>query len=368
LTKTNKSTYAVIMAGGGGTRLWPLSRARTPKQILSFKGERSLFQLTVDRLLPIIPIENILVVTVSEQKQLMHDQVPDLLEENFILEPAPKGTASVVGLAAVILNKKDPASIMCCLPADHYIENSQEFRGLIQSAASIASEDDLITLGIQPGYASTGYGYIHVGERKHLVNDFQLYRVNKFREKPDRKTAEAFVRSGEYYWNSGMFIWKTDRILEEFQLHMPELSAGLEEIRESIGRQDEESILEEVWLSLSPETIDYGVMEKADRVSVLVAEDLGWFDIGSWDGLFDLLDQDDQGNVLIGDGLILEGAKNSLVLNRSSRNDSLIALIGISDLIVVRTDDVLLVCQRGSSEQVRKIVKDLSKSGNIDYL
>lgn len=363
-----KSIYAVIMAGGGGTRLWPLSRARHPKQALKIKGDRSLFQTTVDRLLPLMPIDNIYIVTVEEQKDLLQSQVPTLSDENYILEPEPRGTASVVGLAATLLQDRDADSIMCCLPADHYIENDEGFRQLLIGAAEIAEENELVTIGIPPSYASTGYGYIHSGEPKDLVKGFQSFRVREFKEKPDKDTAAKFLRSGDYYWNSGMFIWRTDRILADFEQHMPELSSGLSKISNSLGKMEEKDILEDVWLSLQPETIDYGVMEKADSVSVLIAKDLGWFDIGSWDGLFDLLDQDELGNVLIGRELLIKNVKDSLIMKTSSNDATMIALIDIDNIILVYTDDVLLVCKRGNSEKVREIVKELTKTGKLNLL
>jgi mannose-1-phosphate guanylyltransferase len=363
-----ESIYAVIMAGGGGTRLWPLSRMKTPKQTLRFKGERSLFQMTVDRLLPLIPLENIFVVTVSDQKELMHDQFPELVEENFIIEPAPRGTASVVGLAAAILQARDPESVMCCLPADHYIENDREFRELILSAALVAEKGQLVTLGIRPGYPATGYGYIHAEGLCEELAGFRVHPVQEFKEKPDQRTAEEFTKSGDYYWNSGMFIWRTDRILEEFKVHMPELSAVLTTFSESLNRVEEKKVLAEIWMPLNPETIDYGIMEKAEWVSVVIAENLGWFDIGSWDGLFDLLDQDDQGNVLIGQGILIKNVSGSLVMDDTSPDDSIIALIDVSDLIIIRMDDVLLVCKRGSSERVREIVKILTKAEKLEFL
>jgi mannose-1-phosphate guanylyltransferase len=340
----------------------------SPKQTLKFKGDRSLFQLTVDRLLPLIPIENIYVVTVSNQKQLIQHQFPELPQRNFIIEPAPRGTASVIGLAALFLDARDPGSVMCCLPADHYIENDEEFRGLIQSAVEVAEREELLTLGIRPGYAATGYGYIHTSTSFQEVSGFNVHPVKEFVEKPDQSTAEEFIRSGDYYWNSGMFIWRTDRILSEFESHMPDLSAGLTRIREAWPQPDAKEVLDQVWMQLQPETIDYGIMEKAERVSVVIAEDLGWYDIGSWDGLFDLLDHDDQGNVLRGQSIIIDGAKDSLIMDYMTHEDSLIAVVDAKDIIVVRTDDVLLVCERGSSERVREIVKELTRAGKLKFL
>lgn len=361
--------YAVIMAGGGGTRLWPLSRKNRPKQMLRLFGERTLFQMAVDRLLPLISIKSIFVVTVEDQAEQLQSQAPQIPKENFILEPMPKGTASVVGIAASLLNTQDPDSVMAVLTADHYIGNEEQFTGVLRSACEIACSNSLVTIGVTPTFAATGYGYIHLGSKISEVHQHPVFEVQAFVEKPSQEIAERYFQSGEYAWNSGMFIWKTSRILEEIARQMPELSNGLKKIRFRSGQSDYFDVFAEVWNELESETIDYGVMENATNVRVIPAGEMEWFDIGNWDRFFDLLETDSNGNLILCEENVHVDARGSLIFQQSDMTrGKLIAVLGIKDMIVVDTEDVTLICPRERAEEVRILVEILSKMGKDDYL
>lgn len=353
--------YAVIMAGGGGTRLWPLSRKTKPKQMLSLFDERTLFQTSVQRLHGLFPPERIFVVTIAEQASDLRAQSPEIPAENFILEPQPRGTASVVGLAAVVIQNLDPQAVMAVLTADHFIKDEIRFRQLLADAYQVASSDTLVTLGIEPTFPATGFGYIQSGEALPEFSDFQVYEVLKFKEKPDEAQAKEMLASKDHAWNSGMFVWRVDTIMQEFQKQMPDLFESLNRIQESIGKQDAALVLQSEWDHLVPETIDYGIMEHAMRVAVIPAGGLGWSDVGSWDSLFDVLEGDENGNIVIGGEYLALDTNRSLVyMNQEHR---LIVTIGVNDLVLVDTGDVLLVCHKDQAQRVRQVVNHLKKEG-----
>lgn len=357
--------YAVIMAGGGGTRLWPLSRQSRPKQLLSLFDERSLFQTSVQRLEGLFPPERILVVTVEAQARDLQAHAPEIPVENYLIEPMPRGTASVVGLAAVALQARDPQSTMAILTSDHYIKNEVLFREKLAQAYQVAQSDYLVTLGIEPAFASTGYGYIQQGEPLEDFGELQAYQAVAFKEKPDPAKAEAFIASGDHVWNSGMFIWKTERILEEFERQMPALSESLKEIRSCWGTEAQAPVVQRIWPGIKSETIDYGVMEGAQNVAVIQAAGLGWSDVGSWDSLFDVLPADEAGNIVMGGQHVGLDTRDSLVyVNQKHR---LIVTIGVEDIILVDTGDVLLVCRTDQAQRVRQVVQQLKAAGQ-EYL
>lgn len=360
-------TYAVIMAGGGGTRLWPLSRRNRPKQLLPLIGEETLFQSTVTRLEGFLPPERILVVTVAEQAAEMRVQAPQIPAENYIIEPAPRGTASVVGLAAAILHKRDEQAVMAVLPSDHFIRNRDLFHYLLTAAEGVARQDYLVTLGITPTFPSTAYGYIQQGAA--LIGDYKYpcYAVVRFKEKPDDRTAQAMLRTGDHSWNSGMFIWKTECILAEMRRQMPDLTAVLDQITAVVDTPRLESVIKELWFDLKNETIDYGVMEKAERVAILPAGGLGWSDVGAWDSLFEVLLPDMSGNVVTnGHHLALE-THNTLVYGLPG-TERLVVTIGVDDMVVVDANDVLLVCKADQAQKVKNVVEHLRKHRQEIYL
>jgi mannose-1-phosphate guanylyltransferase len=358
-----ESLYALIMAGGGGTRLWPLSRSAHPKQMLKLFGERTMFQLSVDRLLPLLPPERIFVVTAAEQVEPLAAQYPELPHENFVVEPMGRGTASCIGLGAMVLHRHDPDAVMAVLTADHFIGLTDAFRTVLRAAQQVAEQGYLVTLGIAPRFASTGYGYIRRGVSLGQVDGFEYYRVERFTEKPDAPTAEAFVQEGVYAWNSGMFIWRADRILEEMRRWMPDLSATLAALAEVWETPACAETLARLWPALRKETIDYGIMEKAAQVAVIPA-DLEWSDIGAWSSVMELHPHDAGGNVLLGDVINIDGA-NTMVFSQGER---LIVTIGVEDLIVVDTPDAVMIARRDQSERVREAVAQLKAAHREDML
>lgn len=360
-------TYAVIMAGGGGTRLWPVSRRDRPKQMLPLLEEhRTLFQTTVDRLGGLLPPERILVVTVAGQAPELREEAPEIPVDNFLLEPLPRGTASVVGLAAVALRRRDPQAVMALLPADHFIRNKDLFHLLIRVAVDVAEKDYLVTLGINPTYAATGYGYIQRGEAIPERVIYPVYRVSKFKEKPDEEHARLMISSGDHSWNSGMFIWRVKTILAEIENQMGDLYSTLNEIGSAWELPERNEIIERLWPRLKNETVDYGIMESASKVAVLPAGGLEWSDVGSWDSLFDVLLPDQNGNIVFAGLHIGEDTHNSLVYG--NRGERMVVTIGVDDLIIVDSGDVLMVCHKDQAQKVRRVVDQLKARKMEQYL
>ena len=359
-------TYAVIMAGGGGTRLWPISRKESPKQLLPLLGKETLFQSTVARLEKIFPPEHILVVTVEEQARVMREQVPSIPNANYLIEPAPRGTASVVALAAAVLKKRDPQAVMAIQTADHHIRNQDLFQYLIRTAFEVAEKEYLVTLGITPTFPSTGYGYIQQGEALDGNYRYPVYAVKRFVEKPDEATAQQLLRSGDHSWNSGMFVWHVNVILAEVQKQMPDLYKAVEEIASAWDTPQQNEVVRKLWYDLQSQTVDYGIMEKAQRVAVLPAGGLGWSDVGSWDSLFEVLMPDMNGNVATNAQHLGLDTHNTLV--HSVSDERLIVTIGMDDVVVVDAGDVLLVCKTDQSQKVKNVVEHLKKHKQEKYL
>lgn len=358
--------YAVIMAGGGGTRLWPLSRRKMPKQMVKIFGEETLFQIAVNRLNGLFPAERIFVVTIAEQAEILAIQAPEIPKSNFIIEPFPKGTASVVGYAATYIKKIDPEAVMCVLTADHFIKNENEFQNLLKAGYLAAQEQFLITLGVQPTYPATGYGYIQKGDPIKIFGEKWAFKVKKFIEKPDLSNANFMFASGGYDWNSGMFIWHVDAILNEFQKQMPELFYILNEIDDSLAKGTIDNVINQLWGMITPQTIDYGIMENAGNVIVLPVSELGWFDVGSWESLFDVLACDEDGNLHISKNDLLLDTTNTLVY--SLADERLVVTLGVDNLVIVDNGNAILVCDRSKSQEIKSIVKYLTDNEMVDYL
>ena len=354
--------YAVIMSGGSGTRLWPLSRQTYPKQALKLVGDRTMFQYAVERIAPIFPPERILVVTRTEHALILKDQVAEIPDENFILEPEGRGTAPAIGLAAIHLHQRDQDAILAVLTADHFITDTESFCQVLTAAERVAADGSLVILGIQSSAPSAGFGYIKQGSALGEKNGFTYYAVQRFTEKPGPETAQQMFNSGEYSWNSGMFIWQVERILEEFDRQMPNFYAQLAEVEQVLGTADYESVLNRVWPRVAKQTIDYGVMEGARQVLVLPVN-IGWTDIGSWGSLFELLPPDEYQNVAVGQHIGIN-TRRSLVL----ANKRLVATLGVEDLIIVDTDDALLVCSRDYEQDVKAIVDQLKIERKTNFV
>ena len=348
--------YAVIMAGGGGTRLWPLSRQENPKQSLRLLGDRTMFETAVDRLAPLFAPGNILVVTSQRYADGLRQQAPQLPAANFILEPAPRGTAPAIALAAMHLHRRDPAAVMACLTADHYIGNEPRFRDLLAAAAEAAQPGWLVTLGIAPTFASTGFGYIQRGASLGRFGGFEAFRAERFQEKPPEVVAAQYVAGGAHSWNSGMFVWRVPSIMAEFERQMPDLYLALGRMETAPPEQDA------VWADVRTATIDYGIMEGARDVAVIPAGGLGWSDIGSWEALLDVLDGDETRNVVVGVEHLNVDTTGTLIHSaRTGGSRRLVATIGVNDLVIVDTDDALLVCPRNRSQDVKLLVERLKQ-------
>ena len=357
----DKMTVAVVMAGGRGERLWPLSRSYRPKQFVSWKGN-SFFRATVDRITPVVGAENIYVVTQKKYKELALKQAPFIPPSNVIIEPQGKNTAPCIGLAAVIISAlKSPEEIMIVLPADHFIGDERTFQKLIRFACRLASDDFLVTLGITPLYPNTGYGYIHYGESHQKEGEMEAFKVLNFTEKPDLETARKYLKEGTYLWNSGIFVWKAKVILEEIEKYMPDLYRGLMKIKEKIGTPQEKEVASKVFKNLESISIDYGVMEKTDRALVIPA-DMKWSDVGSWVALEEILEKDEQGNVVLNKHLGID-TQNCIIWTRKP-----VVTLGVKNLVVVEADDVIFLMPKSHNQRVRSVIEALKRQEEFKKL
>ena len=355
--------FAVIMAGGKGSRFWPRSREKMPKHLLDIQGERTIIRETVDRIRPLVPPERTLIVTGRSHAAELIRQLPEIPAENILIEPVGRNTAPCIGLAALHIQKRVPDAVMLVLTSDHRIGNENAFRRVMAAAGRAASGGDaLITIGIRPTGPETGYGYIEQGDLFATGEEEKIYRVRSIREKPSLEQAREFLRQGRFLWNSGMFVWKASTILKAIDRFLPELHEGLLQIRDALGTEREEEIVGEVYSAQKAVSIDYGVMEKAEDVLV-VPGDFDWSDLGSWDALWEVSGKDENGNAVRGSFIGIDTG-NSLVHSPGK----LVALVGVRDLLVVDTDDALLICRRGRSQDVRKVVETLERKGLKEYL
>jgi mannose-1-phosphate guanylyltransferase len=346
--------YAVIMAGGVGTRFWPRSRERSPKQLLEIIGKGTMLQNTVKRLDRFVGIQDVFVVT---------NKLP---EENLIVEPVGRNTAACIGLAALHVRRLDASSVMVVLPADHIIQDTPEFLRVLQLAADTADDShSLLTIGIHPTHAETGFGYIQMFNEEGPHNPYfprGVFKVKSFAEKPNVQTAERFLASGDFLWNSGMFVWRVDTILEELQRCLPDLYVELMKIDKVIGTSAYQATLELVYGMIRGISIDYGVMEKSEKVYVIPGK-FGWSDIGSWDEVYRVSGKDDHGNSVTGK-FVQKDTADSLIYSPTK----VVATIGVRDLIIINTDDALLICKRGNSQDVKEIADYLKRKQMNEYL
>ena len=357
------SLYFVIMAGGRGTRFWPRSRTKRPKQLLDIVGSKTILEQTIDRLLPITDWDHIFIVTEISQAEAVRALLPDLPEARLIVEPLGRNTAPCIGLAALILAEIDPSAIMAVLPADHFISQVPSFQETLLDAARAArSGDFLITLGITPTFPETGYGYLERGGKVMEVGGHQVWEVKAFHEKPDRIRAEAMLKTGRFFWNSGMFVWTVSAILGQMSCLTPAMVDELMKLKKFLGGPGWEEALKAGYEAMENISIDYAVMERADKVLMLEG-DFGWNDVGSWEAVYQLKPKDEQGNCLTGPVLTLD-SKGCLVHSPGKT----VALIGVENLIVVETPDALLVCPRERSQEVKKIVELLEDQKKFELL
>lgn len=353
-------TYGVIMAGGGGTRFWPLSTKAEPKQFLNLSGKDILVNETIDRQKDLIDPKDIFVVTNQTQAALMLERTGGrLLADHVLAEPAARNTAACIGYAAMEIVKKYEDGVMCIFAADHHIRDEKEYTRVMREAVRTAEETDaLVTIGIHPTFASTGYGYI----RNRRVEGKAYHEVEEFVEKPDLETAQAYVEAGCYAWNSGMFVWKASTILRYFEELLPDVYECLAKIGDALGTPEEKEVIRQVYPLIPKISVDYGIMERAKGVLMLEG-DFGWSDVGSWDTLDTVRPKDGQGNIITGDALLLD-SRNCVVYGKSK----LIAVVDAEDLVVVEGDHAVLVCPVKDAQRVKQIVETLEKDGSQQWL
>ncbi|MFC6231001.1 mannose-1-phosphate guanylyltransferase [Paenibacillus allorhizosphaerae] len=354
---------AVIMAGGKGERFWPKSRTHLPKQFLNISGNKSMIQQTISRLENLIDIKQIFIVTNELYAELIRAQIPHLPHDNIIIEPIGRNTAPCVGLASIIIEAKYPDSTMVVLPSDHIIENEDGFIKILKTAVEVAQKDNnLVTLGIKPVYPETGYGYIESTKQIQHINELEVHKVNKFVEKPDFQTAQEYLASGNFFWNSGIFIWKTSVIRNYIKLFMPEMHDLLETMKCAFNKEDKNQVIRSEFIKMPDQSIDYGIMEKAENIYVIPCV-FGWDDVGSWTALDRINDRDENGNVIKGNILNID-TKRCII----ESNGKLIATLGIEDLIVVDTEDVTLICTKDKAQEVKLLLKELRTQKLEQYL
>ncbi len=348
--------YAVILAGGRGERFWPWSRAQRPKQLLAITGARSMLEETVRRVDPLIPPERARVVTGPGLVEPILEALPELPREQIYVEPRGKNTAPAIGFAAALLAAADPDASMVLLPADHHIPDGGAFRDALAYAEGVArSERCLVTFGIPPARPETGYGYIEVGAERGRQGEMRHHAAARFVEKPDAATAERYLAGGGHLWNSGIFVWRADDILAALATHVPEMAAPLEGLREAAGTSRQQAALEALFDAAPATSIDYAVMEKAPSIAVVRAP-IGWDDVGAWSALDRVHEADAAGNVLRGDVISVDSGANIVF-----SDGGVVGLVGVRDLVVVRTGDALLVCARERAQEVKAVVQALKE-------
>lgn len=352
--------HAVIPAGGSGTRLWPLSREGRPKFLLPILGPRTMLQMTADRLRPMCVAGDIMIVTGRHHAADVYRQLVDDDGDQVLVEPSQKGSGPAIGLATAIICERDPEAIVGSFAADHYVTDLLLFRSAVRAAAHAAERGYLVTIGVQPTYPETGYGYIRPGSSIGALDGFDVLAVDAFQEKPDQSTATSYVQSGGYLWNTSMFVWKARTLMDEIRRYLPELHTALTTIAAAAGTARFQQTLEDVWPSIDEVTIDHGILERSDRIAVVPAT-FGWADVGTWHNLGEIVARDAVVPSILGAGTISIDSGNTLVAGTGDRK--IIALVGVNDAIVVDTDDALLICARDRAQDVRLVVEELKRRG-----
>jgi mannose-1-phosphate guanylyltransferase len=351
------NNFCIIMAGGIGSRFWPLSRVVKPKQFLDILGVgRTFLQQTFDRFSSIIPKENFLIVTSVKYKDLVLEQLPELAEEQILLEPLRRNTAPCIAYAAYKIKTINPNANLIVAPSDHIILKEEEFIRQIKNGLEFTKENDaLLTLGIKPNRPETGYGYIQVKKKKKFNGLNNLYKVKTFTEKPDEEMAKVFVDSGEFFWNSGIFIWSLSSIIGAFEKHMLNVSLLFEKGMKLYNTNDEVHFINKTYSECPGISIDYGIMEKAKNVYVLTA-DFGWSDLGTWGSLYENKEKDDEGNVINGDNILTYNTKNCIV---NISNQKIAVLQGLDGYIIAESNETLMICKKEDEQQIKQFVTDV---------
>lgn len=352
---------ALIMAGGRGERFWPKSRRSLPKQFLEITDDgKTMIQLTVERILPLVNMEDIFVATNKDYKKLVLKQLPEIPEENILCEPVGRNTAPCIGLGAMHIASKYEEALMLVLPSDHQIKFNKMYLTTLKDACQVAEKgENLVTIGIMPDYPETGYGYIKFNTHEM---EGRAYKVERFVEKPSLEVAKEYLATEEYLWNSGMFIWKVSSILKNMEKLMPETYAGLERIKSAIGTDNQEVALEQEFVKMEGQSIDYGVMEKAKNIYILPGM-FGWDDVGSWLALERIKKTNEFGNVVDGNIITID-TQNCIIQG----NKKLIATVGMKDMIVVDTEDAMLICAKDSTVNIKKVLENLKICNRDEYL
>jgi len=351
--------FALILAGGGGTRLWPASRRTRPKQLLSLGGSESLLAATFRRLSAVVGLPRTLIVTAADQAEAIRQALPSLPADNLVVEPAPRNTAPAVGLAvAHVARRAGPDAVLAVVPSDAFISNEPQYAAVLRIALAQASQA-IVTVGIKPTHPETGYGYLQAGAK--LAGSADVFHVARFVEKPNLETARAYLASGDYLWNSGMFFFSAGRLLTEARQHLPELSALLDQL---CAAADPVALAEQRYPRVPAISIDYGIMEKAQGIRV-VPGDFGWSDVGSWAALADIRPSDADGNVISGDAIV-KASKGSVVM--AEPGAPLVGVVGVEGIVVVATRDAVLVVPKQRAQEVRAVVDELSAQGRKQFL
>jgi mannose-1-phosphate guanylyltransferase len=361
-------TFAVILAGGGGTRLWPKSRTKTPKQFLKLASNDTMIQVTAQRINKLVPWDKIIVVTNKLHEKEVHKQLPEVPKGNIIAEPQKRDTALAMLVGALYAKSKDPEAVIINCASDHIVLDQQEFIKVMKNAAATASKNDyLVTVGITPTYPSTGFGYLKVGDDlEKLTNGLSLFKVDSFTEKPNASTARGFISTGKYFWNANMYVWSATILQRAFQTHehdMYELTKKLPEL----GSKEFHSALKNIYSKANSISVDYAISEKANNL-VLIPGDFGWDDVGDWKVVYELEKKDLAGNVVIGNDKL----RNILTINSQNNlihsEGKLVAMLGVDDMVVIDTDEILMIIPRSRSQEVKKLVERLKEEKKKEYL
>lgn len=364
---THDHTYAVILAGGGGTRLWPKSRTKTPKQFLKLTGKQTMMQVAANRLAKFIPWDRFIVVTNELYKNEVHEQLPEVPLDNIIAEPAKKDTALAMLVGALYAKSKDPEAVVVNAASDHTVTNEKEYVKVMKAAAEIAMKGtQLVTVGITPSFPSSAFGYIKIGEDLNKVQGLSVFKVSSFTEKPNEATARAFISTGKYFWNANMYVWSVSALQQAFINHMSDMHELTKELAD-MKAKDFHAALKSIYSKAEAISIDYAISEKADNL-VLIPGDFGWDDVGNWDVVYNLGKKDLAGNVVIGEEEQVKTLTISSQNNLIHTNGRLVAMVGIDDMIVIDTEEIIMIAPKSRSQDVKKLVERLKEDGAQEYL